>query len=303
MITPNGMPVGVEWEGEFVVYCKRCGRQVDDNAKYCTACGTPIAEQPGGSNETSGIGFAVLGVFAPIAGFVLFLVFHDKKPRWSKYAGIGALVGAIAKAVISIILVVIYFAFASTWMNTMFEQYSRFLGDPESGAFGFTMPDEPDFESRLESALDHLQDEISSPFKDKSSPSKDESSRPFKDESSNPSKDEISSLFKEESTEEILEKYVDVTFGEFKTVEDGFLTSTSLDVTVRNKAEEMSTYFITVEAVDQDGARLGTDYIFAQSLRPGQTEHLTAFKFVNEQKLEQFQNATFRVLKIDKYEY
>lgn len=276
MITPNGMPEGVDWEGEFVVYCKRCGRQVDDNAKYCTACGTQIAEQPGESNETSGIGFAVLGVFAPIAGFVLFLVFRDKKPKWSKYAGIGALVGAIAKTVISIILVVIYFAFASTWMNTMFEQYSRFLGDPKSGSFGFTMPDEPNFESSLESslesALDHLQDEISSPFKD-------------------------------ESTEEILEKYADVTFGEFKVTKDGVLTTTSLDVAVKNKAEKMFTYFITVEAVDKDGARLGTDYIFAQSLRPGQTEHLTAFKFVNEQKREQFQNATFRVLKIDKYEY
>ena len=254
------------------MYCNHCGKQNADNAKYCAACGTPIAEQQTASNETSGVWFAVLGLFVPVAGFVLFLVFQNKKPRWSKYAGIGALVGAIAKTVISIILVVIYFAFASTWMNTLFEQYSRGLGGAEGGVFGFTLPDEPDYKSSLESALDRLQDENSG-------------------------------LFKEESTEEILEKYADVSFGEFKAKKDNYLTTTSLDVTVKNKADTMYSYHITVEAVDKDGARLGTDMVFAQSLRSGQSVHLTAFQFVDRQKLEQFQKASFRVLKIDKYEY
>ena len=110
-------------------------------------------------------------------------------------------------------------------------------------------------------------------------------------------------VFREETTAEILEKYVDVSFGEFKVTDDRYLSRTSLDITVKNKAEKQYSYYITIEAVDANGVRLETDMIYADRLGAGQAIYLTAFEFVSQEKLNQFQNATFRVLEIDKYDH
>ena len=105
------------------------------------------------------------------------------------------------------------------------------------------------------------------------------------------------------STEEILENCADVTFGEFKISGDEIFPETSLEVTVKNKAEKQYTYIITIEAVDASGARIDTDMIFADRLNSGQEIHLTAFEFVDREKVEQFRNATFLVLDITKYDF
>ena len=46
----------------------------------------------------------------------------------------------------------------------------------------------------------------------------------------------IGDVFREETTDEILEKYVDVSFGEFKVTNNGYFSETSLDITVKNNA-------------------------------------------------------------------
>ena len=43
--------------------------------------------------EGSCIGWAILGFFFPLVGFILFLVWRNTKPKASKMSGIGALVG------------------------------------------------------------------------------------------------------------------------------------------------------------------------------------------------------------------
>ncbi|NLN82536.1 MAG: zinc ribbon domain-containing protein, partial [Clostridiales bacterium] len=43
------------------------------------------------------------------------------------------------------------------------------------------------------------------------------------------------------------------------------------------------------------GTRLETDMIYADRLNAGQKIKLTAFKYVEEEKIEQFKNATFKV--------
>ena len=103
--------------------------------------------------------------------------------------------------------------------------------------------------------------------------------------------------------DEILEKYVEVSFGEFKVTNNGYFSETSLDITVKNKAEKQCTYYITIEAVDANGARIETDMIYADRLGAGQEIYLTAFEYVEQEKLSQFKNATFRVLEINKYDY
>ena len=71
----------------------------------------------------------------------------------------------------------------------------------------------------------------------------------------------------------------------------------------KNKAEKQCTYYITIEAVDANGARIETDMIYADRLGSGQEIYLKAFEYVEQEKLNQFKNATFRVLEINKYDY
>lgn len=113
---------------------------------------------------------------------------------------------------------------------------------------------------------------------------------------------EAFSVIEEETTDESLEKYVDISFGEFNVTNNGYITETSLDVTVKNKAHTRCTYYITIEAVDENGARIKTDTIYADRLGVGQEIYLKAFEYVGEDDLDKFQNATFRVMEIGMYD-
>lgn len=112
----------------------------------------------------------------------------------------------------------------------------------------------------------------------------------------------ISNAFKGETTDEILKEYVDISFGEFQVSNSGYYPDTSLAITVKNKAKKQYTYCITIEAVNENGARIKTDMIYADRLGARQEIYLTAFKFVESDKISQFKNAAFRVLEINKYD-
>lgn len=222
------------------MYCKNCGRTVDDTSSYCNNCGARIDNKPDAdvSEDNSNLGFAILGFFIPIVGLILFLIYEEKKPKRAKSAGKGALIGFITEIVLAIILVILYVVFAASLFNNISNNIPA-IGD----------------------------------------------------------------VFSEETTDKILEKDVDVSFGEFKVTNNGYYSETSLDITVKNKAEEQSTYYITIEAVDANGARIDTDMIYADRLGAGQEIYLKAFEYVDQEKLNQFKNATFKVLEINKYDY
>lgn len=222
------------------MYCKNCGRTVDDTSSYCNNCGARIDNKPNAdvSEDNSNLGFAILGFFIPIVGLILFLIYEEKKPKRAKSAGKGALIGFITEIVLAIILVILYVVFATSLFNNISNNIPA-IGD----------------------------------------------------------------VFREETTDKILEKDVDVSFGEFKVTNNGYYSETSLDITVKNKAEEQCTYYITIEAVDANGARIDTDMIYADRLGAGQEIYLKAFEYVDQEKLNQFKNATFKVLEINRYDY
>ena len=226
------------------MYCKNCGRPVDDTSSYCNNCGARIDNKPNAdvSEDNSNLGFAILGFFIPIVGLILFLIYEEKKPKRAKSAIKGALIGFITEIVLAIILVILYVVFAASLFNNISN----------------------DIESNIPA---------------------------------------IGDVFSEETTDKILEKDVDVSFGEFKVTNNGYYSETSLDITVKNKAEEQCTYYITIEAVDANGARIDTDMIYADRLGAGQEIYLKAFEYVDQEKLNQFKNATFKVLEINKYDY
>lgn len=226
------------------MYCKNCGRTVDDTSSYCNNCGARIDNKPNAdvSEDNSNLGFAILGFFIPIVGLILFLIYEEKKPKRAKSAIKGTLIGFITEIVLAITLVILYVVFAASLFNNISN----------------------DIESNIPA---------------------------------------IGDVFREETTDKILEKDVDVSFGEFKVTNNGYYSETSLDITVKNKAEEQCTYYITIEAVDANGARIDTDMIYADRLGAGQEIYLKAFEYVDQEKLNQFKNATFKVLEINKYDY
>lgn len=103
------------------MYCKNCGIKIDDQASFCSKCGT--AQQnttilPSGQSEDKYVWlWGVLSFFIPIVGLVLYLVWKDTKPKDAKYAGIGALIGFI---IVIVIIIICLFLFASVF---------RFIGD------------------------------------------------------------------------------------------------------------------------------------------------------------------------------
>lgn len=65
------------------MYCENCGRTVDDTSSYCNNCGARIDNKSNAiiSEDSSSLGFAILGFFIPIVGLILFLIYEGKKPK------------------------------------------------------------------------------------------------------------------------------------------------------------------------------------------------------------------------------
>ena len=103
------------------MYCKNCGRTVDDTSSYCNNCGARIDNKSNAiiSEDSSSFGFAILGFFIPILGLILFLIYEEKKPKRAKSVGKGALIGFITKIVLSIILVILYVVFAASLFSNI----------------------------------------------------------------------------------------------------------------------------------------------------------------------------------------
>ena len=73
------------------MFCKNCGKEIDDNAAICIHCGV-ATKTTSDVIDNGGFGWGLLGCCIPVVGLILFLVWKDTKPNTSKAAGIGALV-------------------------------------------------------------------------------------------------------------------------------------------------------------------------------------------------------------------
>ena len=88
------------------MYCPNCGNQVDDNAVVCLKCGcalSPSSPTKSVEQDEANIGMAILGFFVPLAGLILYLLWHKDYPRKAKSAGTGALIGFVVSCIIGII--------------------------------------------------------------------------------------------------------------------------------------------------------------------------------------------------------
>ena len=89
------------------MYCRYCGKQIEEDARFCPYCGSakqeerqapPPQQRNVDLNDAPSGGFAVLGVFFPVVGLILFLVWQDTMPQGAKSCGKGALTAGIVSA-------------------------------------------------------------------------------------------------------------------------------------------------------------------------------------------------------------
>lgn len=210
------------------MYCRNCGKQLNDEAVYCTGCGAAVAQTPmqTDSADRPSFGYALLGFFVPLVGLILFLVNEAKKPKMAKSAAKGALIGFITVVVLLFALIVLGVVFSVN--NT------------------------------------------------------------------------------ENETQIILEKYVDVSFGDVKLSDKTDMPIEAvLEVVVKNKADRKYSYYMTIAATDSEGIRIGDIYYcYADQLLAGQSMRTTVqFYCYSQDDVDRLKNATFEVLEINKFEY
>ena len=89
------------------MYCRYCGKQIEEDARFCPYCGSAQQEERQAPppqhryvdpNDAPSGGFAVLGFFFPVVGLILFLVWQDTMPQRAKSCGKGALTAVIVSA-------------------------------------------------------------------------------------------------------------------------------------------------------------------------------------------------------------
>lgn len=104
------------------------------------------------------------------------------------------------------------------------------------------------------------------------------------------------------STEEVLANDVEVTLGDLQVKKGQYgMTDTKLLVHVKNKTSETNSFSIQVEAVNSTGARIEQDYVYANNLEAGQEQDFEIFTYINSDKLEAMQNATFKIVEASVY--
>lgn len=104
-----------------------------------------------------------------------------------------------------------------------------------------------------------------------------------------------------DTTEDILENHLDVTIGKFTVTSKEYYADTALKVTLKNKSNKMRSFSVKIEAVDESGNRLKTDYTYVSDLNAGQSQIVELFTYVPEEDIPAMKKATFKVLEVTMY--
>ena len=104
------------------------------------------------------------------------------------------------------------------------------------------------------------------------------------------------------STEEVLANDANVELGNFEVTRESYgITNTKLTVKVTNKTTEKKSFSFHIEAIDDSGARINEDYVYANDLAAGQSQNFDIFTLVSSDKIDSMKNATFKIIEASVY--
>ena len=98
-------------------YCTHCGKELEDDAKYCMGCGcaceaiTNNKPKPINEADDHEAWPQVLAFFLPVVGLILFLVWQEERPIKAKRVGKWALIGFIVGVILAIALFICIFLY------------------------------------------------------------------------------------------------------------------------------------------------------------------------------------------------
>ena len=100
------------------MYCRNCGKEVDDNAIACPHCGCAVSKPASRSygEPKTGMG-ALLGVFLGIIGLIIGLCLYPSETieRKTFLKGWG-----IAFAITVVVVIILYFAAVATLLGALY---------------------------------------------------------------------------------------------------------------------------------------------------------------------------------------
>jgi len=103
------------------------------------------------------------------------------------------------------------------------------------------------------------------------------------------------------NTESLLQNNINVEFGDMKVTSSYGFYDTQLSVKVTNISSESKSFTIQIEALNAEGTRIDTDYIYVNNLGAGQSQESTAFTFVTSDIAPKLKTATFKVVEVSMY--
>ena len=96
------------------MYCQNCGKMQENGSAVCTDCGAElIGKNDYGRNNKKSFWFALLSFVFPIAGFILYLIYEDRKRARAH----SLIVGFVTGIIIKLLLIVILSVFAGVAIN------------------------------------------------------------------------------------------------------------------------------------------------------------------------------------------
>lgn len=97
------------------MFCKKCGKEIEDDAVICIHCGRSTVEQapkPAPVPDIVSPGFCVLSFFIPLFGIIYWALKYKETPKRAKACGLTAIITWGATVLLYIIIFVVSFCVA-----------------------------------------------------------------------------------------------------------------------------------------------------------------------------------------------
>lgn len=103
-----------------LVHCRECGEMISESAPTCPKCGAVQGQTPSNVVDEPNAGLNVLSFFIPLAGLIMYLVFHEKAPNKAHGCGKWALIGFIVSIALSIVFGIMGACAVSSAISTIY---------------------------------------------------------------------------------------------------------------------------------------------------------------------------------------